>query len=144
MDISLGDFHFDYYVDHIGIAVDTLEEGIKPYQFMGLKDYKVEEVPSEKVRVGFIEFDGDKSTKIELLEPTSEDSPIAQFLKKRGPGVHHICLRVKFLDKLLKQLLESGIRLINEEPVPGAHSCKVAFVHPKSCGGVLIELSEKI
>ncbi len=144
MNAQLPDFHFDYYVDHIGVAVNSLEEGSKFYNVMGLKDFKVEEVPTEKVKVGFIEFHGDKTTKIELLEPTSDESSIAKFLKKKGPGIHHICLRVKSLKRILVELKEKNIQLIHETPVPGAHNCEVAFIHPKSCGGVLVELSEKL
>ena len=99
-------------------------------------------MPSEKVRVGF--FETLNKTTIELLEPTAEDSPIAKFLSKRGPGIHHICFRVEGLDAMVQHLKDQGVRLINEEPRVGAHNCRVVFVHPKSTGGVLVELSEKV
>lgn len=101
----------------------------------------VEEVPGEKVKVGMFELDND--ARIELLEPMSSDSAIAKFLATRGPGIHHICLKVKNIRAILKTLKAQGVRLVHEEPVPGAHNCLIAFVHPKSTGGVLIELSEK-
>ena len=80
---------------------------------------------------------------IELLEPLSSESVIAKFMDKRGPGIHHICFRVEGLDNLVLKLKDLGVRLINEEPRAGAHGCRVVFVHPKSTGGVLVELSEK-
>lgn len=133
---------FDFELDHIGIAVETLEKGFGFYKALGFETMDVEEVASERVKTGFIRL-GNRST-LELLEPTSEDSTIRKFLDKRGPGIHHICLRVRGIDSILKQLKEKGIRLINEEPKLGAHNCRVAFIHPASTGGVLIELSEKI
>ncbi|MBT4760648.1 MAG: methylmalonyl-CoA epimerase [Bdellovibrionaceae bacterium] len=144
MTFTLPNFHFDYHLDHIGIAVNSLEEGAQFYRFLGMKDMLIEEVASEKVRVGFIDFNGDKTTRIELLEATDDSSPIAQFIKKRGVGIHHICLRVKSLVEILKQLKDDNIRLIHETPKIGAHNCMIAFIHPSSCGGVLVELSEKM
>jgi methylmalonyl-CoA/ethylmalonyl-CoA epimerase len=83
-------------------------------------------------------------SKLELLEPTSPDSAVAKFIEKRGEGIHHICLRVDNIEEHLENLKARGYRLINEAPVPGAHGCRVAFLHPSAGNGVLIELSEKI
>ena len=132
---------FSFELDHIGIAVDGLEKGFEFYKALGFTDIETEDVPSEKVKVGFIKL-GNRAN-LELLEATSEDSTIRKFLEKRGPGIHHICLRVKNIDQLLEQLKSKGVRLINEKAKDGAHGCRVAFVHPASTGGVLIELSEK-
>lgn len=132
---------FPYKMDHIGIAVHSLAEGGKLYEAMGFTETHVEEVASEGVRVGFYELAND--SRIELLEPMGENSPIAKFLEKRGPGVHHFALRVEGLAGILKQLKAAGMRLVYDEPRPGAHNCMIGFIHPASAGGVLIELSEK-
>ena len=131
---------FNIELDHIGIATPSIESS-SFFKILGLPDGGQEEVTSEKVKVGFYET-LNKAT-IELLEPTSDESPIAKFLGKRGPGIHHICFRVKGMDALVKHLKDNNIQLINEEPRVGAHSCRVVFIHPKSTGGVLVELSEK-
>ncbi len=133
---------FEFELDHIGIAVPSLEQGFEFYKALGFSDIATEEVASQKVKVGFLPL-GNQAD-IELLEPTSEDSPIKKFMDKRGPGIHHICLRVKNIEGVLTQLKAKGVRLINEVPTMGAHNCKVAFVHPSAAGGVLIELSEKM
>lgn len=130
-----------FKLDHIGIAVESLANGKPFYEGLGLGDMHVEEVPGEKVKVGMFELDND--SRIELLEPTSPDSAVAKFLSSRGPGIHHICLRVSDIRSTLKALKAQGVKLVHEEPVQGAHNCLIAFVHPKSTGGVLIELSEK-
>lgn len=137
----LNQLSLDYELDHIGIAVNTLTEGAGFYLALGYKMGPVEVVETEKVRVQMYELKN--QSRIELLEPTAEDSPIGRFLQKRGPGIHHYCLRVKNIRKVLQQLKENNIQLINKEPVAGAHDCQVAFIHPCSAGGVLIELSEK-
>lgn len=129
-------------LDHIGIAVSSLDTGSEFYKKLGFSEMKTETVASESVKVGFLPMGNDCS--IELLEPTSSESPIAKFLDKRGPGIHHICLRVKNIEQVAKSLSSQGVRLINEVPRPGAHNCKVVFVHPKSTGGILLELSEKV
>jgi methylmalonyl-CoA/ethylmalonyl-CoA epimerase len=134
-------FDFEYQLDHIGIAVESLNDGFKFYEALGFKGLAIEEVPSEKVRVGFIPLQN--SANLELLEATSEESPIYKFVQKRGPGIHHICLRVKDIDLILNRLKSKGVRLLNEVPKQGAHNCRIAFIHPASTGGVLIELSEK-
>jgi methylmalonyl-CoA/ethylmalonyl-CoA epimerase len=129
-----------FKLDHLGIAVRSLEEGFLFYKALGFSSMPTEEVPSEKVRVGFLHLYNGAS--IELLEATSDESPIKKFIDKRGPGIHHVCLRVKAIDKVASRLVEAGIKLINEKPRPGAHGCRVVFVHPASTGGVLLELSE--
>jgi methylmalonyl-CoA/ethylmalonyl-CoA epimerase len=127
-------------LDHIGIAVRSLEAGTKIYKDLGLDVQHVEEVATQRVKTAFLSV-GDAN--LELLEPTSPDSPIAKFIEKRGEGIHHICLRVENLEAHLERLKNEGYRLINEAPVPGAHGCRVAFLHPSAGNGVLIELSEK-
>ena len=129
-----------YELDHIGVAVESLESAKATYVAMGWGESETEEVASEKVRVQM--FDLANQCRIELIEPTDESSSIAKFLKKRGPGIHHICLRVKDVRATLAKLKEAQLQLIHEEPFQGAHNCQVAFVHPKSTGGVLIELSQ--
>lgn len=131
---------FKIELDHIGIATKSLEES-PFFKTLGLLDGGTEEVPSESVKVGF--FNTGNNASIELLEPTNDESPIAKFLEKRGPGIHHICFRVEEIDKIVTHLKAEGVKLINEQPRPGAHNCRVVFIHPKSTGGVLVELSEK-
>lgn len=131
----------DFELDHIGIAVNSLAEGRVFYEALGFSGMTEELVEREKVRVGC--FTVNNGARIELLEPTMKDSPVAKFLEKRGPGVHHICLRVQNIREVMKRLKANGIQVLSEEPSPGAHNCLIAFVHPKSAGGVLIELSEK-
>ena len=126
-------------LDHIGIAVKSLAAA-KIYDALGLKIDRVENVETQGVRTAFIEV-GDAN--LELLEPLSPDSPVAKFIDKRGEGIHHICFRVKNLESHLERLKRQGFRLIHESPVPGAHGCRVAFLHPSAGNGVLIELSEK-
>lgn len=130
----------EFEIDHIGVAVDELSAGGKFYEILGLKRDHVEDVPSEKVKTAFYPLGN--QCNIELLQSTDQDSAIAKFIEKRGAGIHHICLRVKNIREVLARLKKHGIKLINEEPKKGAHNCLIAFVHPKSTGGVLIELSE--
>jgi len=127
-------------LDHIGIAVKSIDAARVVYEALGLRVDHVETVESQKVRTAFLAA-GDST--LELLEPSSADSTIAKFIEKRGEGIHHICLRVDDLESELVRLRERGFRLINEAPVPGAHGCRVAFLHPAAGNGVLIELSEK-
>lgn len=127
-------------LDHIGIAVRSLASA-KIYEDLGLTIGHVETVETQRVKTAFLSV-GDSN--LELLEPTSPDSPIAKFIEKRGEGIHHICLRVENIEEHLERLKAQGYRLINEAPVPGAHGCRVAFLHPSAGNGVLIELSEKI
>ena len=127
-------------LDHIGIAVRKIDDALATWRALGVDVQHVEDVPTQGVKTAFLSV-GDSN--LELLEPLSEQSPIAKFLEKRGEGIHHICLRVDDLESHLARLKEQGFRLINESPVPGAHGCRVAFLHPSAGHGVLIELSEK-
>lgn len=127
-------------IDHVGIAVKNLEEAIKVWEGLGLKVDEIEEVPDQKVRTAIIHIG---ESRIELLEPTAEDSPIAKFIAKRGEGIHHIALGVTNIEEHLKELKEKGYRLIDEEPRIGAGGAKIAFVHPKAVTGVLLELCER-
>ncbi len=129
-----------FELDHIGVAVESLEQGKSFWEALGLGPMTTETVASEKVNVGFFELEG--GVRIELLEPIGKDSPVGKFLEKRGPGVQQVCFRVKDIRATLKALKAKGIQLINDEPKPGAHGCQVAFIHPKSTGGILIELSQ--
>ena len=127
-------------LDHIGIAVANVAEALAFYRdALGLEVETPEEVPSQGVRAHFIPT-GESA--VELLEPTAEDSPIAKFIAKRGPGLHHITLRVDDLVAALTQLKARGVRLIDETPRPGAHGSLVAFIHPASAHGVLVELKQ--
>ena len=127
-------------IDHVGIAVKNLEEAIKVWEGLGLKVEEIEEVPDQKVRTAIIHIG---ESRIELLEPTAEDSPIAKFIAKRGEGIHHIALGVTNIEEHLRELKEKGYRLIDEEPRIGAGGAKIAFVHPKAVTGVLLELCER-
>lgn len=125
-------------IDHIGIATKGIDEAADFYrESLGLEVAETEEVANQKVRVAMLPV-GD--SRIELLEPTSEDSPISKFLAKRGPGIHHLAVRVENIRESLASLKEKGARLIDDEPRAGAGGCLVAFIHPSSTGGVLIEL----
>ena len=126
-------------LDHVGIAVTSLEEGTKFYEALGLVLEGTEEVPEQGVRVAFLPV-GD--TRIELLEPTGPGSPIAKHLEKRGPGLHHLAVRVDDIRAAMDRLAAAGYRLLSDEPQPGAHGCRICFVHPKSTAGVLLELSQ--
>lgn len=127
-------------LDHIGIAVRSIEESLKFYELLGLKAQGTEEVAEQKVRVAFIPV-GD--TEIELLESTSPDGPIARFIEKNGEGIQHIALRVDDIQATLSELKEKGVRLIDEVPRYGAGGASIAFIHPKATGGILLELSER-
>lgn len=129
------------HLDHIGVAVRSLAETQPVYELLGMKLIKREHVPTEQVDVAF--FDGGQ-THVELLEATSPDSAIAKFIAKRGPGIHHLCLSVTGLPELLQRLDAAGVQLIDKVPRPGANNKRVAFVHPKATGGVLLELSEEL
>jgi len=128
-------------IEHIGIAVKNLEEAISYYEnILGLKCYAIEEVADQKVKTAFFMVG---ETKIELLEATSEESPIARFIAKKGEGVHHIAFAVEELNSLLPELKSKGVELIDEQPRKGAEGMSIAFLHPKSTFGVLTELCEK-
>ena len=127
-------------LDHIGIAVRSIEAA-KIYEALGLTIDHVEVVETQGVKTAFLSAG---ESNLELLEPTGPDSPVAKFIEKRGEGIHHLCFRVDDIDAHLARLKEQGYRLINETAVPGAHGCRVAFLHPAAGNGVLIELSEKV
>jgi methylmalonyl-CoA/ethylmalonyl-CoA epimerase len=127
-------------LDHIGIAVSDLAAALAFYRdALGLEIEAPEEVASQRVRAHFIPA-GDAA--LELLEATADDSPIAKYVAKRGPGLHHLTLRVDNIDAALAQLKSRGVRLIDEVARPGAHGSRVAFIHPSSAHGVLVELKE--
>ena len=127
-------------IDHIGIATGGIAEVADFYrEALGLKIEEIEEVAEQKVRVAMLPIG---ESRIELLEPTTSDSPISKFLAKRGPGIHHVAIQVENIRESLKKMKEEGARLIDEEPRTGAGGCLVAFVHPSSTGGVLVELVE--
>ncbi len=127
-------------IDHIGIAVRSIDETLPYYRdVLGLEYLGEEVVAEQKVRVAFLRIG---ESRIELLEPTSEDSPISGFLEKRGGGIHHLAVRVDDVDSALQAHKDKGSRLINETPRVGAHGMKIAFVHPKATAGVLLELCQ--
>lgn len=127
-------------LDHIGVAVRSLEGALKLYRdTLGLAVSAVEQVAAEKVQVAMLPLG---ETRIELLEATAEDSPIARFLEKRGEGIHHIALQVENLSARLKELEAAGVRVLPGKGPYGASGHRYAFLHPASCGGVLIELVE--
>lgn len=128
-------------LDHIGIAVSEVDESLAFFRdALGLEVTSVEEVASQRVRAHFVAAG---SAALEILEATAEDSPITRFVTRRGPGLHHITLRVDDLAAALAELKQRGVRLIDEAPRPGAEGAKVAFIHPSSAHGVLVELKEK-
>ena len=128
-------------VDHIGIAVKDIEQAKKFYtEFLGMKALGEEVVEEQKVKVCFIPC-GD--SEIELLESTSPDGPIAKHIEKKGEGIHHIALRVDNIEAAIADLMAKGVRMIDEKPRYGAGGAKIAFVHPKSTGGILLEISER-
>ena len=125
-------------IHHIGIAVRSLDESLPRYvDGLGLVLDGIEEVPTEKVVVAMLRAG---TTRIELLEPSEESSPIAKFLDKRGPGVHHLAFEVADTGEMIKVLTDAGAPMLDDVPRPGAHDTKCAFVHPKYLGGVLAEL----
>ena len=128
-------------IDHIGIAVEDLEQSIKIYSdLFGKIPDDLCVLESEKVKIAFFDVG---SSSVELLQATSEDSPIAKYIEKKGPGIHHICYRVENLEYSMKDLVSKGYRCIDSIPRSGAHNTKVCFFHPKDFGGVLVELSQK-
>lgn len=129
-------------IEHIGIAVNSLEEGEALYeQLLGVKSYKREEVLSEKVITSFFR---QGPNKIELLAPIGDDGPISKYLAKKGPGIHHIAYAVTDIKSEMKRLAGEGFQLLNDEPKKGADNKYVCFLHPKSAGGVLVELCQEI
>lgn len=127
-------------INHIGVAVRSLDASIPFYRdTLGMVFEGTEEVAEQKVRVAFL---GVGESRIELLEPTAEDSPVAKFLEKNGEGIHHIAYEVEDLQASLANLKKEGVRLIDEAPRRGAHGTQIAFLHPKATGGVLTELCQ--
>jgi methylmalonyl-CoA/ethylmalonyl-CoA epimerase len=125
-------------IDHLGIATREIAETLEFWRdALGLHLHDIEEVPDQKVRVAMLDLG---ESRVELLEPTSADSPIAKFLEKRGPGIHHIAVGVDDINAALDRLRNHGARLIDESPRPGAGGSLVAFVHPSTANGVLLEL----
>ena len=127
-------------VDHIGIAVKSIEESVKVYEALGLKIEGVEEVAEQKVKTAFLPVG---EAEIELLESTSPDGPIAKFIESKREGIQHIALRVDNIEEALSELKALGIRLIDEKPRYGAGGARIAFVHPAATKGVLLELCER-
>ena len=129
-------------LEHIGIAVKNMTEANKLFsRLLGRKHYKIEEVPSEGVRTSFFDVGG---VKIELLEATDERSPIAKFIEKRGEGIHHLAFEVADIRQSLEKYAGEGFQVIDPEPKRGADNKLISFLHPKSTGGVLIELCQEI
>ena len=127
-------------IDHVGVAVSDLDESLKFFRdALGLELEAPEDIPSQRVRAHFLQA-GEAT--VELVEPTSEESPIAKFIGRRGPGLHHLCLRVDDIVSALAELKARGVRLIDETPRAGAHHSLVAFIHPSSTHGVLVELKQ--
>ncbi|MDY7108072.1 MAG: methylmalonyl-CoA epimerase [Planctomycetota bacterium] len=131
-------------VNHIGIAVRSIDDHRAFYEeTLGARFESIEEVPDQKVKVGFFLVGAPgHEVRLELLEPTSDDSPIARFIEKRGEAMHHIAYTVSDIQKRLDELKAAGTQLIDEKPRPGAHHTQIAFLHPKSSRGVLTELCE--
>jgi len=129
------------HIEHIGIAVNSLDEAIPFYEKMlGQKCYAVEEVKDQKVKTAFFMVG---QTKIELLESTDQEGPIGKFIEKKGPGIHHIAYAVENVDESLKELEEQGVRLIDQKGRKGAEGLNIGFLHPKSTLGVLTEICSK-
>ncbi len=127
-------------VSHIGVAVKDLERAKEIFRTLGLEVEGEEVVEDQKVKVAFIPVG---ETRIELLEATSPDSPVAKFIEKRGEGVHHLALGVDNVEAMLEELKAKGVRLVDEKPRRGAHNTLIAFLHPKSTGGLLLELCQE-
>lgn len=127
-------------INHIGIAVNSLAESLPFYRDqLSMPFAGIEEVAEQKVRVAMLEVG---ESKIELLEPTCADSPVAKFIEKNGPGIHHVAYEVEDIEAAIARLVADGVRMIDEKPRNGAHGTRIAFVHPKSSNGVLTELCQ--
>ena len=127
-------------ISHIGIAVSSIEEAVPFYRdVLGMEFEGTEVVAEQKVKVAFFVVG---ESRIELLEPTADDSPVAKFLEKNGPGIHHVAYEVADLDQRLARLKADGVRMIDERPRMGAHGTRIAFMHPRASGGVLTELCQ--
>ncbi|MDU0457102.1 MAG: methylmalonyl-CoA epimerase [Geobacteraceae bacterium] len=127
-------------INHIGIAVKSLEESLPFYRDnLGMSFAGIEVVEEQKVRVAMLQIG---ESKIELLEPIAEDSPVARFIEKNGQGIHHVAYEVEDVEVAIAKLVEEGVRMIDQKPRCGAHDTRIAFLHPKSSGGVLTELCQ--
>lgn len=127
-------------LDHIAIAVKSIEERLKIWRdILGFKLEVIEDVLDQKVKVAVLNING---LHIELLEPLEENSPISKFIENKGEGLHHLCFEVEDIEGMLLEMKKQGVKLIDEVPRVGASGKKIAFIHPKDMGGVLIELSE--
>ena len=127
-------------IEHLGIAVENIDESLKIYEkLLGTNCYKIEEVESEGVKTAFLQIG---ESKIELLEATNPSSPIAKFLSKKGKGIHHIAFDSSDIDEDIKRLKSEGFELIHQTPKDGADNKKIAFLHPKSTDGILVELCQ--
>ena len=125
-------------INHIAVAVSDIENALKFWRdALGLELDELRDVPSESAQIAFLPVGG---TEIELVRPTSDDSGLAKYIKKRGQGMHHLCLETDDIEGMMAQLKKKGVQLINESPRVGAEGKKYAFIHPKSTGGVLVEL----
>jgi methylmalonyl-CoA/ethylmalonyl-CoA epimerase len=129
------------HIDHIGIAVKSIDEGMKFYtDILGLTMEKTEIIEEQKVKTGFFPI---TDSELELLESTESDGPVAKYIESRGEGVQHIAFRVENIKEALEELKEKGVRLIDQAPRKGAGGARIAFIHPKETHGVLVELCEK-
>lgn len=126
-------------IAHIGIAVKNLDDAVKAYEALGLKLEKVESVPEQGVKTGFLPVGG---SYVEFLEPLNAESAVAKFIDKRGEGIHHVCFEVDNIEKEIKALSAKGVELIDKQPRQGVEG-RIAFLHPRSSKGVLVELVEK-
>jgi methylmalonyl-CoA/ethylmalonyl-CoA epimerase len=126
-------------IDHLGIAVASMDAALAAYRALGFELAETHEVPTEKVRAAFLPVG---ESRLELLEPTDPDSVIARFLQKRS-GLHHVCVLVDDIEGALAELKARGVELLDQTPRPGAGGSRVAFIHPRSAGGVLLELKQK-
>ena len=127
-------------ISHIAIVVPEIDQAMEFWvKTLGLPLAHAEHVPDQDVDVAFLPSG---ESEIELLEPIGDDSGVARFLQKRGPGMHHLCVRVEDIEAAMRRLADAGYRLLSDSPQPGAHGCRVCFVHPKSTGGGLLELSQ--
>ena len=134
-------FNKDCYLDHVAVVVENLDDAIKVYEDIGLEfSDEREVVESQGVMTAFAGID--QRAHLELLVPHGENGPIHKYLEKKGPGIHHLCFKVPDIEAKCKELVEEGHRLTSEKPFPGANNCLVNFIHPKSTGGVLIEISQ--
>jgi len=135
-------FNKDCFLDHIAVAVEDLDKAEKIYEDMGLKFDMRETVQEQQVETSFAHID--ENAHIELLQPIDGKGPIAKFLEKKGPGIHHMCYRVPDVVKKSQELRDKGYTLLYEEPKRGANNTLVNFIHPKSTGGVLMEIAQKL